>query len=1113
MKFLACVLLCFVNLLGLPSLWAQSPSPSEETAVRAVVEKYFTVYANRDLDGLMRLWSAKSPEREARRKSTAELFASSEKITLKSFAVRRASVTGASARVRVEADLEVIEAKTGKEMSGFGKLLRTVEYVKEAGAWKIQREGSTYDELAAALAAAKSEPERTALLAQMQAEEPELITTAELVRALGRQGDDFFDQAEYARAASLHRLAQGIAERIGDQPGIARSLYNLGNVAWAQSNLAQAMEYIQKSQSLYERLGNKPGIARALNSLGNIQYAQGNYAQALEHFRQSLTLLESVNNKPGVAIALNNIGNIHFRQDNYTQALEHFQKSLALSEALGDQAGIARTLTNIGNVYSQQGDNTLALEHYQKSLTLQETLGNKVEIANVIHNIGIVYYDQSNYARALEYYQKSLTLDEAIGNQVGVAFDLNDIGNIYLSQGNDAQALEYYRKGLALSEKLGNKEGMAVTLDNIGHVCNSQGNYAQALEYLQKSLALRETMGGQGGIARTLKNIGNIHYNQSDYAQALAYFQKSLALREALGNKNGIAVSLSNVAKVHQKQGRHAQALDFAERAATLARQIGETEVLWRARLMSGTVYRALHQPASARLALEEAIVTVETLRTSVAGGEENQQRFFATRIAPYHAMMDSLHAEGNALEALRLAERAKSRVLLDVLQHGRVNITKALTTQEQKQEQKLRTELSALNLQLNRTRQANKPDAAKLDELQAHHEKARLNYEAFQTTLYAAHPELKTQRGEAPSIRAEELTPLLPDAASALLEFVVTEERTYLFVVTKGTANTDVQAFALSLKREELAQQIEAFRQQLAGRDLSFRASAAQLYDLLLKPAQAQLKGKTNLIIVPDDKLWELPFQALRTNANRFLLEDAAISYAPSLTVLREMTKRRRANVQAGATLLALGNPALGAKTIERAALMLRDGKLAPLPTAEQEVKTLGQLYPRNKIYIGSEAREDRVKAEAAPMRILHFATHGVLNNASPMYSHLVLAHSEKDDGLLEAWELMQMDLQADLAVLSACETARGRFGAGEGMIGLSWALFVAGVPSTVVSQWKVESASTRDLMLQFHRGLQSGKANKAEALRQAALSLLKQPATSHPFYWAGFVLVGDQR
>jgi CHAT domain-containing protein len=134
-------------------------------------------------------------------------------------------------------------------------------------------------------------------------------------------------------------------------------------------------------------------------------------------------------------------------------------------------------------------------------------------------------------------------------------------------------------------------------------------------------------------------------------------------------------------------------------------------------------------------------------------------------------------------------------------------------------------------------------------------------------------------------------------------------------------------------------------------------------------------------------------------------------------------------------------------------------------------------------------------------------------------MYSHLALAQGDtNEDGLLEAWEIMQMDLKADLVVLSACETARGRFGAGEGMIGLSWALFIAGAPTIVVSQWKVESASARDLMISFHHQLTSpaaakSRATKAEALRQAALKLMKNPETSHPFYWAGFVLVGDGR
>jgi CHAT domain-containing protein len=365
-------------------------------------------------------------------------------------------------------------------------------------------------------------------------------------------------------------------------------------------------------------------------------------------------------------------------------------------------------------------------------------------------------------------------------------------------------------------------------------------------------------------------------------------------------------------------------------------------------------------------------------------------------------------------------------------------------------------------------------------------------------------------------------LEALLPDATSALLEYVVTDDATYLFVVTKphGRTAAETKVFTIPIKHADLAKQIENFRRRLAERNLNFRASSHKLYDLLLKPARALLGGKSSLVIAPGDRLWDLPFQALLDDAGRYLIERSAVSYAPSLTVLREMRARsdRRRDGVATSTLLALGNPLIGQETVERARLSLRDGKLHPLPEAEAEVRALGRLYGarRSKVYIGPAAREDRLKAEAGQARIIHFATHGVMNNAAPLYSYLALAQGDKnEDGLLEAWELMRLDLKADLAVLSACETARGRTSAGEGVIGLTWALFVAGTPATVVSQWEVESASTRDLMLAFHRQLRAtraaGKLTKAESLRQAALKLMKNPQTYHPFYWAGFVLVGD--
>src|SRR5262249_46338505 len=175
----------------------------------------------------------------------------------------------------------------------------------------------------------------------------------------------------------------------------------------------------------------------------------------------------------------------------------------------------------------------------------------------------------------------------------------------------------------------------------------------------------------------------------------------------------------------------------------------------------------------------------------------------------------------------------------------------------------------------------------------------------------------------------------------------------------------------------------------------LDYSSAASELYNLLIKPAQAQLKDKTTLVIVPDDVLWEVPFQALEPATKRYLIEDYAISYAPSLTVLNEMARKHKREANRSPTLLAVGNPALGKQTIERTKRVLMDEKLEPLPEAERLVKALGQLYgmAQSKVYIGAEAREDRVKTEAGQYRILQLATHGILNNANPMYSHVVLS------------------------------------------------------------------------------------------------------------------------
>ena len=939
------------------------------------------------------------------------------------------------------------------------------------------------NELARALVGAASEQEQERLLS----EKKELVN-AKLLAALKTLADPLAQKGNYPEALRISQLSIRIAERSGDRVGLGNAWCELGLVYERQGRGAQALESFQKGLAIFEEAGDRKAKARALHLIG--------------------------------------LGYDALRR--YEQALEWYNKSLVVSEEVGDRNLTARIINNMGFAHGALGHYDLSLELYQKSRALSEELNDKDILESTLNNIATHYIAHGRYAEALEYLQKSIKIKEEIGltgDKRSMAYRLQNIGLIYRRQGRMEQALSYASRSLKLLEEIDDKFGVANLQNNIGVIFKSQGLYAEALEWFQKSLQRYEELKVKAGIARCLNNIGDVYRLQGRYGEALELLQKSLRLREEGTDRGAINLTLNNLGRLYQDQGKYAEMLAVSSRAAIQAEEINDPEELWKARERMGRALRALGQPEEARRNFLAAIAAVESLRLDVAGGGQQQQSFLESRLSPWLGMISLLVSQKEYGQALAFAEQSKARVLLDALSAGRASLRQSLSRQERQAEEEQRLRLVTLNSQYTAELRRDKPDQTQIAKLRSSIEKARLEYEALETSLYVSHPELKIKRGEAPVIKREELSDLLPDASSVLLEYVVADNETYLFAVTKaaGKAEAEVRVYTLPVKQDELARQTEAFREKLAGRDLGFRPSAAKLYELLLKPAEAQLRGKTNLIIVPDNTLWDMPFQALLTGDRRFLIEDAAIAYAPSLTALREMTKRRKIqSPNASTTLLALGNPLLGRGTVNRATLVLRDQKLDPLPEAEQEVKALSRLYgmSRSKVYIGAEAREDRFKSEASQARILHFATHAMLNNGSPMYSYLALAEGgAKEDGLLEAWELMQLDLKADLAVLSACETARGRVGAGEGTIGLSWAMFIAGVPSIVVSQWKVESAGSRDLMISFHRaliaepGAGKPKRTKAEALREAALKLMKNPGTDHPFYWAGFVVVGDGR
>jgi CHAT domain-containing protein len=780
-----------------------------------------------------------------------------------------------------------------------------------------------------------------------------------------------------------------------------------------------------------------------------------------------------------------------------------------------------------------RGDDVHAAEMFQIELRLGEEAKSDWGIGGAQAGLGDVYFARGDYRLAADNYQQVLTLAERLGVKEGVAAMSVKMGNLHLAQGNVALAMDLYRESVRIYEEMGSKIEITYPLANLGNAYFAEGDFAKALDQYQKILKLYEQLHSRAGAAWLRNQIADVYAAQGKNELALATYQLSLNAHEELGNKPMQAYALTGIGRIRLGEGKVAEAVGLFTRAAGLARAGNALELLWKVLYLLGQAHRAQNNAAQAQTAFTESIAVIEQLRSQAAGTERDRERSFENKTAPYLAMVESLVEQKKLPEALAYAERAKARMLLDVLRDGRADITKSMTVEERARESSLTAALNVLSSQLRQESLLPRPNPAKLAELNLRLQQARLEFEAYETRINAAYPKLRVQRGENAPLTLTEAEALLPNATTALLEYVVTPRQTFLFVLTRPKLGdaiylgpVELKVISLPIAAEELARRVTEFRVTLARNSMNFKEAAAQLYDLLLRPAQRELEGKTVVGIVPSDQLWELPFQSLMSAPKRYFIQDQALFYAPSLSVLREMRmKEVRPSATASASahapapsLLALGNPALSDRL--RTRTRLRDGSisLAALPEAEREVNTLGQMYgPRDsKILTGSAASEEVVKTEAGRFPILHFATHGVLDDKNPLYSRLMLANTGgSEDGMLEAREIMRLDLRTDLVVLSACQTARGEFGAGEGMIGMSWAFFIAGASTTVVSQWQVDSTSTAQLMVEFHRVLRAGGAtsviSKAEAMRAASLTLMADPKYAHPFYWSGFVVVGN--
>jgi CHAT domain-containing protein len=837
-------------------------------------------------------------------------------------------------------------------------------------------------------------------------------------------------------------------------------------------------------------------LVAALARRADDAFAGYDFAAAIEMYRSVMAVADRLHDPAAASGARMNVGRCLFRTNQSAEAIEMLHSALAISDAAHLDASSALAWRILSSVYQQGGQFAEALDAAGRSRQLYHAAGDQAGEAGALFNTANTQFRRGQYRLAAEAYEECLRLAEGL-NATTVNQALTNLASLYSEQGDYDVALSYLERvtqSAAFQQMAPHLK--SVTLGILGTTYRRLGRYAEAQQTLERAMPLARQGKDRSEEANLLISLATVRYYMGHNREALADYQQASEIAAA-EHRPGIQIyALNDISLSYLDLNQPDMALQKGQEALAIARRLNSPSSLWEPLNAVGKACRRLNHRAEAEAAFLEAITNIESLRAELAGGDQEGRSFFSGMLAPYNELVAMRTERKDAEGALAMAERAKAHQLLDVLARGKTEITQAMSPEEKAREQALAREAANRNDALEG--KAN-PDAAGV----AAFEKAARELEAFRSALYVAHPELKVRRGRADPLTLAEAAALVPNAGTVLLEFSVTDDGVFLFVLEHSSAEKpSLSVYQLAVPGKRLTAEIESFRRQLASRDLDYRIAAQGLYRELLGPAEARLKGKSIVGIIPDGPLWDLPFQALIPPGGKSLLEQMAVFYASSLTVLRETLRRGRDAAPPERTLLAMGPPDAG------------------LPQATAEVRELGKLYGPGAvdIYAGTEASEQRWKAAAPRYRILHLATHGVLNANNPMFSYLKLARGTdaSEDGMLEAREIADLDLRAELAVLSACETARGELRSGEGVVGMSWALMMAGTPAVVVSQWKVDSASTTQLMLALHRNLHRGLsaapiAGKAEALRKAAMEVAANPRYQHPFYWAGFAMLGN--
>ena len=948
---------------------------------------------------------------------------------------------------------------------------------------------------------------------------------AQAARAGQGVGDSHWQLGELEDALQAYLEAAALSQE-GEDSLLESRLRSRAGVAYAYlAELDSAREECGAALELSQQIGSEEAEAGALVCLGEADYLNGDSKAALDLFRQAEEPYRRADDTAGLAQALYLLGSAHTDLNELDRAVACLDEALSAWTEVGDKRGRALTLNALGRVRYLSAQYQEALNQFTESRDLFRTAGDTISEAGSITGIAAVYDEMGEGRDALTYWLQALDRFETAGLQMASVEVLVYVGDAYLAS-DVPSALGWLEEALALAEASGNRHFEAYALRYLGIAHLELGEPAVALDYSTRSLEVQEYVEDPRVRALTLAEIGRGHEALGDFDAARTYLDRALALSRVSRDRVGEAVELFSLARVSRSQGALDAAQDYVERALEVA----------------------------------------ESLRTEVESQDLRASYFDS--VHDYHMLhvdvLMQLHEAdpetGQAAVAFGASERARARSLLESLAEAGVDLRAGVDTGLLADEEELQAEFDDWS---RRQVQSGEGEA---EALAAEYRELEDRYEQIQARIRSVSPHYAALTQPQP-LGLEEVQQEVLDDDTLLLEYALGEERSFLWAVSKS----DYASYELAPRAEveQLAQDVYDLltkrlsatgsprerRSQIDEADSRYWQEAARLSDMLLGPVAATIPGK-RILVVTEGALLYLPFAALpvpgRTGEPVPMAAEHEIVNLPSasaMAVLRRETSDREpaagvvavladpvfeaddprllATVGAGIAVAGEDSPSRDAPSFDpdqapRGLGFLRGGELSVprLAATRQEASSILELVPAGTTLMAIDFRASRATAmsgELAQYRIVHFATHGVLDNEDPGRSGVLLSmfdeQGERQDGYLRLHDIYNLELPAELVVLSACGTALGQHIRGEGLVWLVRGFMYAGAERVVASLWNVDDDATRELMSQFYRQMFEEDLPPAAALRQAQLAVWQQDRWRAPFYWAAFVLQGDWR